>query len=386
MMRHRLTAAVAAIVTALAFLAGAIVVSGPATTPLTAAPAGLSVPSGLSGADLHAWCVARLGQGTAGLSGAARTWLTSCRDATAPTVGPTPSTPVPTTSSPGPRPTNPPPPPTTAPPSTTPPVTQTPTPTPSSSSWPQVGCIAVPSRCGYPDATNTGVTPGTALTYSAGLVATTPGATYTGLDIHGCVSIEAPDVTIRDSRITGDCNPVIAIRPYDHEVLGTVLDHIDLIVQGTGGNGIAFRNFTLLHSHVTITGDCGRVDGNVIIRDSFCQILPGGPSTPHYDGWQTEPENAPITIDHNTVLNPYDQTSTLAMWTNPGAQVTITNNLLAGGGYSIYCVGPPNNNVTITGNRFARLYWPKGGYWGPAAYCEGAMWSSNIWDDTGVPV
>ena len=45
---------------------------------------------------------------------------------------------------------------------------------------------------------------GTALTLIRGdPTITTAGATYTGLDIHGFVTVEAPNVTIKDSIIRG---------------------------------------------------------------------------------------------------------------------------------------------------------------------------------------
>src|SRR5471032_2131868 len=57
---------------------------------------------------------------------------------------------------------------------------------------------------------NTGVPAGTALKVMDGnLTITTAGATYSGLDIHGFVSVQAPDVTIKDSVIRG------GVAPYD---------------------------------------------------------------------------------------------------------------------------------------------------------------------------
>jgi len=63
-------------------------------------------------------------------------------------------------------------------------------------------CLPQPSACGYPDATNTGVPPGTALTPSGSQTVTTNGAVLNGLDITGTVTVAADNVTIENSRIT----------------------------------------------------------------------------------------------------------------------------------------------------------------------------------------
>jgi hypothetical protein len=206
---------------------------------------------------------------------------------------------------------------------------------------------------------------------------------YTNLDIRGCISIQANNVTIKNSRITGGCDPVVAIRPYDREVTGTVLDHVDIRSTGLGANAIAFRSFTMKFTHVATDGDCGRVDGNVNVTDSFCEILPGhhwtSTSDPHFDGWQSEPGPSNIHFNHNTVINPYGQTSAIALWTD-GPNLSITNNLLIGGGWTLYCGAyhdVPPGRITITGNRFVP------GQYGLAAHCEGATWSGNVDDRTG---
>ncbi|HUC58428.1 MAG TPA: hypothetical protein VMA95_13575, partial [Streptosporangiaceae bacterium] len=78
------------------------------------------------------------------------------------------------------------------------------------------------------------------------------------------------------------------------------------------------------------------------------------------------------------------------------ANRTITNNLLAGGGYSIYAgatneatYGVPTN-IVVTGNKFATQYYANAGQYGPAAYYDAAgtgnTWSGNTWDGTGATV
>jgi hypothetical protein len=79
--------------------------------------------------------------------------------------------------------------------------------------------------------------------------------------------------------------------------------------------------------------------------------------------------------------------------TKPIRDVRIEDNLLAGGGYALYCGGDTNpdhvSDETVTGNRIARTYWRDGGWYGPVAYCAPGWvdrWADNVWDDTGRPL
>ncbi len=117
------------------------------------------------------------------------------------------------------------------------------------------------------------------------------------------------------------------------------------------------------------------------------RVLQRGPD--HFDGFQSDGGNN-ITLRHNTLRNPCDQTSNILLSSNTShiSNVTIDNNLLAGGGYSLYCAGmkvrSSVDHIVAVNNRFARTYFPRGGYWGPTAYCEYAdTLTGNVWDDTG---
>ena len=78
------------------------------------------------------------------------------------------------------------------------------------------------------------------------------------------------------------------------------------------------------------------------------------------------------------------------------ANRTITKNLLAGGGYSIYA-GATNETsygtpagIVITGNVFAATYYPAGGAYGPVSYYDrngtANKWTGNTWDTTGTTI
>src|SRR5260370_30854050 len=102
-----------------------------------------------------------------------------------------------------------------------------------------------------------------------------------------------------------------------------------------------------------------------------------------------------LAITHNTIFNPVAQTDVVAWFEDCSAQAnrTVTNNLLAGGGYSIYggaTKTEPTSGIVITGNRFATSYYPTGGAFGPVAYFDSAgtgnTWTGNTWDATGQAI
>jgi hypothetical protein len=66
------------------------------------------------------------------------------------------------------------------------------------------------------------------------------------------------------------------------------------------------------------------------------------------------------------------------------SEVTIKNNLMAGGAFSLYCPRERSSNVRIIENRFSRIYFPKGGAYGPWTDCEKvAELYGNVWNNTG---
>jgi hypothetical protein len=118
-------------------------------------------------------------------------------------------------------------------------------------------------------------------------------------------------------------------------------------------------------------------------------------STDHVNGITTNGDGQPLTIQNNTILNKFGQTDAIGLFQDFGvvANVTIDDNLLAGGGYAIYGgeggKGQPSH-IVVTGNRISSKFFRHGGYWGPAVdfddHAPGDVWSGNVWDNTGRPV
>lgn len=260
------------------------------------------------------------------------------------------------------------------------------------------GCMARPSACAFPDSTNTGVPRGTVLTMHEGdLHLTSDGEVIDALDINGCVYVHAHNVTLKRSRIRGGNCPhyIIRIMPVAMAGAGVTIEDVEIDFQGKhGSKGIAFDNYVAIRVHFHGGSDCAHFSRNVVIQDSFCDVafLPQDLKD-HADGFQTDGADN-VVLRHNTIRNANSQTSAIIIGSNSGpvANVEIINNLMAGGGYILYCAAATGQvrNISVSNNLFARTIFQNGGFWGPTAFCEriGSGWDrkTNIWDDTGDPL
>jgi hypothetical protein len=267
----------------------------------------------------------------------------------------------------------------------------------------QTNCIKVPSACGYPDATNTGVPSGITLTSRSEEISVhTAGTTIKDIALNGTINVEANNTTIEDSDITVDGTQTcgascggrgIWIKPG---VTGTVIQNVACHGGALSGSNVTQYCVMSNDSDTTIKQlyaynctEClaGPMDlSNSFINESNATI-PGE----HYEDLYYGGGAGPLIINHNTMLNQQGQTAVVFASVDFGNQttLTITNNLMAGGGYMIYGGGSGSGGkvvgpVTITGNRFSREFYPEGGYYGVDAYMNNAVttWSGNVWDET----
>ena len=209
----------------------------------------------------------------------------------------------------------------------------------------------------------------------------------------GCIWIRAQNVVIVRSRVR--CNG-----PYPVRVEAPASLRIeDTEVDGGGSSEplcIAAENYTAVRVNCHGVGDGMRAGSNVTIQDSFIHDLATCGDC-HNDGIQST-GGSNIVIRHNYIDNRYDQTSCILLGEEFGdlRNVLVQNNLLNGGGYSVYGGGDDNNvsGVKIIGNRFKRSagggHFANGGSYGPAAHFNpgkpGNEWKNNVWDDNGKPV
>lgn len=225
----------------------------------------------------------------------------------------------------------------------------------------------------YPTAACTGVPEGTQLTnHSGGLVVTTPGQVIDARRITGTVDIRAHDVVIRNSEIHSY---------IDNEHNGTryrftIEDSTVAPPSGCSswGNGaIGLSNYTARRVRINGFPDGFRVaGGNILVEDSFVTLCSANPSD-HSDGIQAygAAGGTNIVIRHNTI----DQravtngAATAPIFIpndgerqgNQDLSVTVTDNLLAGGGYSLRLYGHlPFSAPAVTGNKIVDRTWAYG--------------------------
>jgi hypothetical protein len=265
-------------------------------------------------------------------------------------------------------------------------------PTPSTTPTATVSPTQPPA--GYPTADTTGWRhTGVTLTpYEGERYITEPGTVIDGQDIEDCIVVEAPDVTITRSRIR--CESYYPLR---------VVDGGSLLVEDTEIDGLGFTdaiciasgNYTAVRVDCHGVGDGFRVGDNTVVTDSFAHALVTCDGC-HNDAVQAT-GGAHIVLRHNTLENPYSQTSCIMLGNEfgPLTDVLVQDNLLNGGGYTVYGGGSDSDvdNIRILGNRFQRApagFWPDGGYYGPVAHYDptrpGNQWSGNVWDDNGAAI
>jgi hypothetical protein len=291
-------------------------------------------------------------------------------------------------------------------------------------------CFASPGACGFPDPVfhNVGVPSSATLTPSGSVTITTAGAVIDGLDVAGAISIQANNVTVKNGRVAvpaPGCGTASTCGNSDilvgAGITGTVLSHLELTVQTGATVEHAVRNLgddSTAADHLYIHGPDAGWYGPGSLSDSYVLAVLAI-ADDHLENWYYGGGGGRIVANHNTLFNPAEQTATVFLKNDFGdiATAEITNNLLAGGGYTLYGGGGASGGilrgpVMVTGNHFARCgggvetgpgpggvwlcpggsdssgYYPRGGSFGWQAYFDAAVttWLDNIWDDDGSAV
>lgn len=261
-------------------------------------------------------------------------------------------------------------------------------------------CFSKPSACGYPDETNTGWQhTGVSLKVVTQdpYVIDTPGAIISGLDIHGCVDVLAQNVTIKNSRIT--CNNQPMIKNFEvgnnHNLIdvgaGLLLQDVELNgMNDADSAGVAFNNYKVIRGNFHNIGTAVRLGDNVDIEDSYVHDIAATEAS--HNGGLPSDGGAGITLKHNTVFVAVQNGDPIELYNGESTQggiavvknVVVDNNFLAGGNYIMFCgiLGNTAPNLTVTNNRFSRAIFKNGGFYGDTSNCSGAAaWSNNYWDE-----
>jgi hypothetical protein len=289
--------------------------------------------------------------------------------------------------------------------------------TPSPAAPVRHGCAANPHVCGFPDSTNSGVPAGLKLLSVPGQISHGKGWHY---DSRGWVEVNGNGAVLRGLYI-----------PYNVDISASNVTIVDDKIVSTGnGFGVSLRhtsNVTIAHSSIFSPYASGSNRLQVGIKDVYSDSSkttveydniyhastgvqlsegliantyihdPGYMSGDHIDGIASDAgDSSGLTIEHNTVLNAQAQTTAVGLFEDFGPQFDclVEDNLLAGGGYVVYAGANPGgarpSNIVVINNRFSRIYYRNGGYYGPAtdvaAGVSGNVWRGNIWDDNAKPV
>jgi hypothetical protein len=236
------------------------------------------------------------------------------------------------------------------------------------------------AACGWPGAANTGYPDGQvfAKTVTGGLTVSADGTVIDGYKISGGVTVNAKNVVIRNSWITNSAGGVSgtgvvkilqgASATIDHNLLDG-LNATHACIWHEGASMVATANECTevndgIFSWATTVGVDGTGD-NFTIADNWLHNFTTQAANGHVDGYQTEGAKNGV-IRHNTFDVAQDQTSAIGIWNSrkSAANIAVTNNLIQGGGFSVYAEdydpsesspagGYTVTNITFTENRFS---------------------------------
>lgn len=276
----------------------------------------------------------------------------------------------------------------------------------STSSAGMTNCASQPSRCGYPDTTNTGIPAGTQLQRvpqdvtsgpgwvwdSRGWLQASSGAVVKNLIVSGSINVAGSNVVVTNTRELAS-----------GESWGIGLQHATNAVISNNEIGIAGGSPRLMAGVKDIYGDSDGIQvlrNNIVntatgvqvfggvIADNYIHDMGFEPGD-HTNGTTSNGSTTMLTIRHNTIFNQIDQTDAISLFQDFGVEGNrlITDNLVAGGDYVIYggagSVGK-SFNIQITNNRVSKMYFANGGTYGPIAAFDssgsGNAASGNYWD------
>lgn len=274
--------------------------------------------------------------------------------------------------------------------------------------------VTVTSASDWPDATNTGVPPGTTLTVINGdMNITTPNTVVDAKDIRGCVSVNAPGVIIKRSKIR--CSSFVTVTNNSASIYHGGYTGAGLLIEdseitcfdsngnATNGTAIGDNNFTVRRLNIHGCENGFDVDLNADIEDSYIHDLFQS-AVAHTDGLQSA-DGTNVTINHNTMYGDTpgcpntdgsgcSGTSAININNCDPAQrtcpttsnTTVSNNLIAGGAYTLYCPIKPTVNFKVLNNHFSTIFRPLVGAYGHSSDCGDEIQSGNVIHETNQPI
>lgn len=267
----------------------------------------------------------------------------------------------------------------------------------------QTLCANAPSSCGFPDSTTTGYgVPQSSLTVeNHPITLNVKGEVLDDVSTNSEITVTAPDVTIEHVRLVGALTgePGIALEPAANN---TTIEHV--LIRGTNATSGTMLVGVKDVEGTPVTGTVIN-DANIYYTSSGVQLYDGtiensyihdlgNTGSEHLEDYNSTGNSGfPVLLQHNTLLNPSAQTAAIYEGADfsPSQNIKANDNLLAGGGYTVYGggvgVGPHANpsGIVFTNNIFSSVYFSSYGRFGPDAYysttAPGDMWSGNKADN-----
>ena len=273
-------------------------------------------------------------------------------------------------------------------------------------------CAAKPRACGYPDGKTAGVKrkllkknklrrvpedvrSGKGWHWDSRGWVTINGtsAKFIRFVVDGTINVEASNVLIKNVKVTVHGDTIgIAIRHADNTKIvrssigpNSPSSRLETGIKDVYGDamGTTVRKSEIIHTATGIQMGQGTIVANFIHKMAYS-------GDDHVNGITSNGSTKPLSIIRNTIFNEIHQTDAIGLFQDFGLEANrrIENNLLAGGGYTLYAGEGPSDassyNIRVVGNRFSTHLFPKGGSYGPFtafnSYGKGNVWSGNIWD------
>lgn len=215
----------------------------------------------------------------------------------------------------------------------------------------------------YPDATCTGVPTGTQLTQytpAGNFSIETPNTVIDGKEINGCITVLAPGVVIKRSKINCTAANRTALLLYDVKLADGTTRTSNVMLEDVEVNctnpaaGIEGQNLTLRRLLIQGCASSVRSQGNLVLEDSFIRQM----RNPVPIGTNTNPTASGVTFVSNQAStgriqhNAIDATG--GGWginlgsLNQQAQVSVIGNYIKGGTWGISC--PVNSTFNPRGS------------------------------------
>jgi hypothetical protein len=250
---------------------------------------------------------------------------------------------------------------------------------------------------GFPSAASTGVPAGTVLRTVGELTITRAGTVIEGVRAK-CILIWASNVTVRRSLVRGgncgsDHQVEVSHGARNALIEDTEIDGARVTASGAalGGSGFTCRRCNI---HGAARGV--QIGDDVVLQDSYVHDLYGTANSENSAFVSNGGQH--VVVNHCTLEQNDVPTGGFALALIPDFgvldDILVENNLFNGGTYAVWAGDAASDknpawkarNTRFINNAFGRKFYPRSGYYGPAAGFPAGMtgntWSGNHWVDT----